>query len=319
MDLREKIILSSNANFLNRANAKTIDELRQLTSFLPKDYGNPIRYWYVKNEKTEIQNCKCCNKEPKFHGVSKGYSIYCSNKCRKSDTEKRHMGIIENQLIEDRKKIENYPEEYIECMICNSAVKLIKNHLLNSHKDWSFDRYKKEFPEVYTIAKLTSLKNSENNKGDNNIFSKAKSTEIERKERSIFSLNSWKKKYPNKSEEELIQMRNVELKNKLKDRKLPNQIEYWTNKGYSEDEAIEKVKERQRTFTLKKCIEKYGEIEGKLKFETRQKRWTKSLFDNFEDCGDGRSIQSKWASLIIDSLCRELKIKRPKKRKMDII
>ena len=49
-----------------------------------------------------------------------------------------------------------------------------------------------------------------------------------------------------------------------------NQIKYWVNKGYSEDEAKQKVSERQRTFTLEKCIEKYGEVEGVKRFEKRQ-------------------------------------------------
>ncbi len=50
-----------------------------------------------------------------------------------------------------------------------------------------------------------------------------------------------------------------------------NQIGYWLKQGYSEEEAIEKVKERQSTFTLEKCIQKYGEIEGRKRFEERQK------------------------------------------------
>lgn len=53
--------------------------------------------------------------------------------------------------------------------------------------------------------------------------------------------------------------------------------EYWIKRGYTEKEAIEKVKERQATFTLEKCIKKYGEEKGRKKWEDRQKRWQETL------------------------------------------
>jgi hypothetical protein len=54
-------------------------------------------------------------------------------------------------------------------------------------------------------------------------------------------------------------------------------IQYWLNKGYSEEEAKIKRSERQSTFSLKKCIERYGEEEGKKRFTDRQIKWSKSL------------------------------------------
>ncbi len=59
-------------------------------------------------------------------------------------------------------------------------------------------------------------------------------------------------------------------------------LEYWLNKGYSEEEAKKKLSERQRTFTLEKCIEKYGEEEGKRIYEDRQRRWIRSLYNRSE-------------------------------------
>lgn len=55
--------------------------------------------------------------------------------------------------------------------------------------------------------------------------------------------------------------------------KYPNQVDYWLKKGYSEEESIKKISERQVTFSLNKCIEKYGEIEGKQKWLDRQEKW----------------------------------------------
>ncbi len=54
-------------------------------------------------------------------------------------------------------------------------------------------------------------------------------------------------------------------------------LQYWLNKGYSEQEAIIKRKEKQTTFSLDICIQKYGEEEGKKRFTERQNKWNKSL------------------------------------------
>lgn len=54
------------------------------------------------------------------------------------------------------------------------------------------------------------------------------------------------------------------------------QIGYWTKRGYTEEEAKQKISERQRTFTLEKCIEKYGEEEGRKRWEARQEKWQKN-------------------------------------------
>ncbi len=52
---------------------------------------------------------------------------------------------------------------------------------------------------------------------------------------------------------------------------------YYINKGFSEKESIELLKERQQTFTLEKNIKRHGEIEGRKRFEDRQKRWQNTL------------------------------------------
>lgn len=59
----------------------------------------------------------------------------------------------------------------------------------------------------------------------------------------------------------------VEIKKKQSLRTLTG----WLLLGYSEKEANEKLKEYQATFTKKNYIKKYGEIEGKEKFETEKR------------------------------------------------
>jgi hypothetical protein len=60
----------------------------------------------------------------------------------------------------------------------------------------------------------------------------------------------------------------------------PKKIEYWIKRGLSEAEAKEKISNNQKTFTLKKCIEKYGEENGKKIHAERQKKWQKTLYRN---------------------------------------
>ena len=57
-------------------------------------------------------------------------------------------------------------------------------------------------------------------------------------------------------------------------------IDYYLNKGYNEDESIEKLKKRQQTFTLEKCIQKYGQEDGYKIYSDRQNKWQKSLLLN---------------------------------------
>ena len=81
--------------------------------------------------------------------------------------------------------------------------------------------------------------------------------------------------YKGKSSEEIEHLRLKAAKHDNKGRNT-NQVEYWIKKGFSEDEAKIKVSERQRTFTLEKCIEKYGEEEGTKRWQERQKKWLKN-------------------------------------------
>jgi hypothetical protein len=51
-----------------------------------------------------------------------------------------------------------------------------------------------------------------------------------------------------------------------------NQKKYWIKKGLSEEESIKKVSELQNTFSLEKCIKKYGDA-GMEIWKERQKKW----------------------------------------------
>lgn len=69
---------------------------------------------------------------------------------------------------------------------------------------------------------------------------------------------------------------------KIKEGKLHSKrsVDYWVNKGFTLEESKNKVSESQNTFSLVKCIEKYGENEGKKIFTDRQNKWQYSLTNN---------------------------------------
>lgn len=153
-------------------------------------------------------------------------------------------------------------------------------------------------------------------KGDKNVNSKNNSDEKTRNSRSPRNIEFYLRKYPELSLEECEKLRkdffNKNTK-KVKSAIKNNNIEYYLNQGYSEEEAYLKLKERQTTFTLEKCIEKYGEEIGTIKYTERQHKWLKALQKNFIENGDGRSVQSKFAKNCINNICKYFNISIPKK------
>ena len=197
------------------------------------------------------------------------------------------------------------------------------------HPGRTIDEYKKEFPDAPLVCGKTSNKLSEISKsymnrpevkqylsdlfkGDKNPNAKCNTTEEQRKAISPFSKSF--KNYDRMTNEEKDQQIRAYRQTDRDDRNT-NQIKYWVNKGYSEDEAKQKVSERQRTFTLEKCIEKYGEEEGTRRYIDRQKNWSakvelqyqKGLFSKIPH-SQNSSIYSKFEKDIVDSIIELLDI-----------
>jgi len=152
--------------------------------------------------------------------------------------------------------------------------------------------------------------------GQNNPNSKKNTTEYERRSRSPRCIEFYQRKYPNATPDEQQEMLNnyfaenrLRIKNTIKD----TNIEYYLNQGMSEDEARLALKNRQSTFSLDKCIKKYGEEEGTRIFNERQSKWIKKLQKSFETNGDSRSIQSIFAEDMIKAICEYLFIPIPRR------
>jgi len=78
----------------------------------------------------------------------------------------------------------------------------------------------------------------------------------------------------------------------------PRCVEFWINKGYDLEQAKTKVSEQQSTFSKKKCIEKYGEIEGLHIWKKRQETWQKTLSNKTnEEITEINIKKNRWKNL----------------------
>lgn len=81
------------------------------------------------------------------------------------------------------------------------------------------------------------------------------------------------------------------IKKASKNRKYTNRIDYYLDKGMSLEDAQKALSERQRTFSLEKCIKKYGKTEGFKRWRERQDKWLKTLNNKTEE--EKRKINMK--------------------------
>jgi very-short-patch-repair endonuclease len=183
-------------------------------------------------------------------------------------------------------------EEYVVCKICGHKGKRLFGSHFKDHGITSAE-YKAKYPgekiQTDSDKKNTSINSgkhmkedkyrklfSDMQKGENNRNSKSKTTEEQRKQRSPFSKDFVKYKDLENKEEAVSSF----VKDALKDRVLPSNIEYWTARGYTLEEAKDLVKESQTKFSLEICMEKYGEEKGKEIWKERQVNWQKHLNEN---------------------------------------
>lgn len=207
----------------------------------------------------------------------------------------------------------NDNKETVTCRICGEQCKRIYGkHLKFKHNNMTTDEYKKIYPGAPIMALLDKAKTSTNSgkhmkdekykkmfsdmfKGEKNPNHKSNTTELERKSRSPFSKDFVKYDGIENVEEHISNFAKLAIKDRISD----TTIQYYINKGYSIDESEELLKERQRTFTLDKCIEKHGKKIGKDVWHLRQEKWQKSLLENGNiKCGYSKVSQELFQELL---------------------
>lgn len=263
--MKEPRIIKDTDDFINKSIKLNGDNI---------DYSKSI----FVNAKTKV-DMKCKKHDLEFSQLPfihlngrSGCNMCVSDKMRLS-SNKLHS----KEIFIEKSKFKNgeYTYDYSMVNYKNSYTKVILR--CNKH-DFAFEQrpYSNIRGEVGCKYCQSEIK-SENAKSGNFVKNNpSKNATIdERRERSPFSRNF--KKYVGLTDEE-IDRRINDIKSI--ERISSNNIEWWINKGYTEEESKLLLKDRQTTFTLEKCIERHGEEEGTLIYNNRQERWMKSLNEN---------------------------------------
>jgi hypothetical protein len=247
--------------------------------------------------------CRNCNSR---YETSCMASKFCCEECRKE------------YKVKDGKQI---LKDYVICQICNRATANVTGAHLRNHQDWTPEKYHREFPNCQTIAETPLKKITEGSKkagarmretehrqrlsgifkGENNPMHKSKTTEEKRKSISPFSSAFYLTKFPYLSVEEAEYM----AKNKLSENVIVSWVkeEYWTKKGFTPEESKKIISKKQSTFSLEKCIFKYGEIEGTEVWKKRQSKWKSVVFNDNQHISRGYSkIGEEFINLILEVL-----------------
>lgn len=85
-------------------------------------------------------------------------------------------------------------------------------------------------------------------------------------------------------------------------------IEYYLKKGYTKIVSKNMLKSRQSTFSMSKCVDKYGEVDGLKKWNNRQKKWLESLIYN----GNLKNGYSKISNEMFFSIAENFNIEESK-------
>ncbi len=203
--------------------------------------------------------------------------------------------------------------EKVTCRICGKNLQSIAgSHLMRSHNSMEKEDYIELYPEAPLFSqKMIEYMKKENGKhmktdkykklfsdkamGEKNPNHHSKTTEEERKSRSPFSKEFVKYKDLDNKEEVVKKF----AKEALKDRIATTDVNYYINQGHDLETAKQLLSERQRTFTLEKCIEKYGEVDGLIRWEERQEKWHKGLKENGNlKCGYSKISQDVFNEIV---------------------
>lgn len=178
-------------------------------------------------------------------------------------------------------KIENI--DYVSCPLCEmQSTQITSSHLRAKHQ-MTMAEFKSSYPDAKIVCETYRTYLSERIKGEKNPgygnggkFSPFSETN------------------PNNTPESIAAMKQKMVANR---KNYTTRLEYYTDKGMSLDEAHEALSKRQRTFTLEKCIKKYGDVEGRRIYNERQEKWIDTLSkkspEEWEDI-NRRKIASGW-------------------------
>lgn len=219
--------------------------------------------------------CQVCGKE--FNSASKN-TKYCSHNC--AVIHRSHIKFDDNA---DKKL-------YVECKICGYRSSQIYRHVHDVH-NMEVDEYCQKFGlerrDLISTASHEKISKSQKTAyaegrshgwgfGDENP---SRSIETKSGRRSPWSMNF--KGYDGLSDDEkrkrIKELSNNVVNSMNSNHNNPLRLDFYIQRGYTKQEAKQQLKLRQSTFSLKKCIDKYGLEEGTKRFDARQEKWQNTL------------------------------------------
>jgi len=155
--------------------------------------------------------------------------------------------------------IEGY--DYIVCKECGFKSSELATHIINKH-NMSVNDYKNK----HNVTTIKSQKSIDRLKGENNPAFQHGGKYSPFSDKFIKGINHIEEtKKKAKQNKKILNKDNTKL-------------EYWLEKtNGNEVEAKKLLSERQSTFSLEKCIKKYGVEEGTKRWNKRQEKWLKSF------------------------------------------
>ena len=267
----------NNINFwLERGN--TIEDFNNFVNKNGKQFINKLsnkninffKYGVFKYEYLGIPKCNLCKSElilrPNIgrYDIERCYNENCASYKNIEIDTIRQLAFIPLELFSSKNKRINissklYKEYWLlkGCSFTETLknIKEIKEKIVNINKE-SYDYYKITTDmNDYEINSLSCFRiEFWINKGFTEEEAKSKISEMQKNNSDKFI----KKRFENPNEYSAT---------------THTQLAYWINKGYSNEEALKLRSERQSTFTLQKCIAKYGEEGGLKRFNKRQIKW----------------------------------------------
>lgn len=212
--------------------------------------------------KEKIKICQNCNSE----FLTTGNSVkFCSKECR--------------TIYHKNKKYKGKTEgiDYVTCKWCGiKGERIFGKHIRLSHPGKTEEDYKREFPgaplycerdkEQFSKESGKHMKEekyrkmfSDAIKGEKNPNHASNATDLERKNRSPYS----KEFYISRGYTEEHAIKQISQFAKM-DKNYSTTLEYWLDKTDGNiEKAKELLKDRQITFSLDKCIKRYGEKDGR--------------------------------------------------------
>lgn len=149
----------------------------------------------------------------------------------------------------------------IKCELCELVANDLTSHITRTH--CTIDEYKKNFPNAAIRSEKYLCEQSQRIRGDKNPgyqhggkYSPFSEKYIHGKDKTIHL--------------RVAKTRDENSNNTTK-------IDYYLKRGLSLEEAQQALAERQTTFSLKKCIKKFGQNKGEQVWKARQEKWQNTL------------------------------------------